>query len=123
MALPTVSRLCYGLITTVKEPPGTSRGLSIMRDGPLPADLDAGSTTRGASAGVTGGDYLDPERILVLVVRRVAGRAQRIQAVLLRTRGCGGESRQLEDYPGAFVQLRQAEVQGRPFGGHLDLGT
>src|SRR5262245_39935013 len=65
----------------------------------LPADLDAGSTARGAVAGVTDGDQLDPERILVLEVRGVAGRAQRIQTVLLRTRGCGGESRQLEDYP------------------------
>jgi hypothetical protein len=42
---------------------------------------------------------------------------------LLRTRNCGGESRQLEDYPRAFVQLRQREGQVRPFGGHLHLGT
>ena len=41
----------------------------------LPADLEAGSTTRGAGAGVTGGDNLDPERILALVVPRDAGLA------------------------------------------------
>src|SRR6187431_505890 len=67
----------------------------------LPADLEAASTTRGAGAGVTAGDNLDPERILALVVRGGAGLAQCIQAVLLRTRGCGGESRQLKDHPRA----------------------
>src|SRR5262252_5121359 len=90
----------------------------------LPADLEAGSTTRAAVIStVTVGDHLDPECILVLVVRGVAGLAQRIQAVLRRTRRCGGESRQVEDDPGAFVQLRQGEGHGRSFGGHLDLGT
>src|SRR5882724_3954820 len=89
----------------------------------LPADLEAGSTTRGAGAAVTAGDNLDPECILVLVVRGVAGLTQRIQAVLRRTRGRGGESRQLKDHPRAAIQFRQGEGHGRPFGGHLDLGT
>src|SRR5439155_9727354 len=74
-------------------------------------------------AGVTVGDQLDPERILALVVRGVAGLTQRIQAVLRRTRGCGGESRQLEDHPRALIQFRHGEGHVRPFGGHLDLGT
>src|SRR6185436_3390827 len=89
----------------------------------LPADLDAGSTTRGAVASVTVGDHLDPECILVFEVRGVVGAAQRIQAVLLRTRSRGGEARQLEDYPGAFVEFVQGEGHGRPFGFHRDLGT
>src|ERR1051326_9074606 len=70
---------------------------SNRRSGSIPADLDAGSATRGTVAGVTGGDHLDPECILVFEVRGVAGRAQRIQAALLRTGSCGGESRELED--------------------------
>ncbi len=43
--------------------------------------------------------------------------------LLRRTRRCGGESRQLEDHPRAAIQFLHAEGQGRPFGGHLDLGT
>src|SRR5579863_8436369 len=91
--------------------------------GSIPADTDAGSTTRGAVAGVTGGDNLDPEFTLVLEVRGFTGLAQCIEAVLLRTRGCGGESRQIEDHPRAFLPFRQGEGHGRPFGGHLDFGT
>src|SRR5687767_13218875 len=107
-----------------KSPRGTSpRALAHAAGTSLPADLEAGSTTRGAVAGVTAGDNLDPERILALVVRGVAGLAQCIQAVLRRTRGCGGESRQLKDHPRAAIQFRQVEGHGRPFGGHLDLGT
>src|SRR5688500_7472069 len=95
-----------------------------MRQGSsLPGDLDAGSTTRGAVAGVTAGDNLDPERILALVVRGVAGLAQRVQAALRRARGCSGESRELEDHPRAAIQFIHGEGQVRPFGGHLDLGT
>src|SRR6185436_1086677 len=56
-------------------------------------------------------------------VRGFAGLAQRIEAVLRRTRGCGGESRKLEDDPGAAIQFRQGERHGRPFGGQLDLRT
>src|SRR5688572_32221310 len=93
----------------------------------LPADLEAGSTTRAAANGATStvavGDHLDPKCILVLEVRRVAGLAQRIQAALLRTRGCGGEPRQLEDHPRAGIHFRQGEGHGWPFGGQLDLGT
>src|SRR5262245_26836275 len=93
----------------------------------LPADLKTGSTTRaaanGAASTVAVGDHLDPQGILALVVRGVAGLAQRIQAALLRTGGCGGEPGQLEDHPRAAIHLRQDEGHGRPFGGHLDLGT
>jgi hypothetical protein len=50
----------------------------------LPADLEAGSTARAAANGATStvavGDHLDPQCIPALVVRGVAGRAQRIQA-------------------------------------------
>src|SRR6516165_9486256 len=90
----------------------------------LPADLEARSTARAAGEStVTVGDHLDPQCILALVVRGITGFAQRIQAALLRTRGCGGESRQLEYHPRAAVQFRQGEGHGWPFGGHLDLGT
>src|SRR5580692_11337895 len=89
----------------------------------LPADLDAGSSgARAANAGaLTAGDNLDPERVLALVVRGDAGLAQRIQAVLRRTRGCSGESRQLEDHPRAAIQFAEAQDHLRPFGSHLDL--
>src|SRR5262245_3602422 len=90
----------------------------------LPIDLDAGSTTRASGIRtVTVGDNLDPEGILVLVVRGGAGLAQRSQAVLGRTRGCGSESRQLEDHPRAGIHLRQGEGHGRPFGGNLAHGA
>src|SRR6516165_3674527 len=90
----------------------------------LPADLEARSTARAAGEStVTVGDHLDPQCILALVVRGITCFAQRIQAALLRTRGCGGESRQLKDHPRAGIQFRQGEGHGRPFGGHLDLGT
>src|SRR5262245_16176975 len=93
-----------------KKPPACAGGFFVHTVGfSLPADLGGGSTTRGAVAGVTGGDQLDPERIAVLVVRGIHGRAQRIQAGLLRTRGCGVESRQLEDYPRAAIQFRHRE--------------
>src|SRR5262245_65726099 len=100
-----------------KKPPACAGGFFVYASGfSLPADLEVGSTTRGAVAGVTGRDQLDPERILVLEVRGVAGRAQRIQAGLLSTRGCGVESRQLEDYPRAAIQLRHGGVRGASFG-------
>src|SRR5215471_5494786 len=86
-----------------KKAPGLGRGLAHTAGLSLPADLEAGSATRaaanGAASTVTVGDHLDPKCILVLEVRGLAGLAQRIQAVLRRTRGCGGESRQLEDHP------------------------
>src|SRR5690606_18048309 len=110
--------------TPSEKPPAEGRGLLLMTARrSLTADLDGGCVTRGAGAGVTVGDHLHPERILVLEVRGLAGRAQRIQAALRRTRGCRCESRQLEDQPGAFVQLRQGEVHLRPLRGDLDLGT
>src|SRR5580704_9448427 len=113
---------------TAKEPPARASqskpgALAQTAGFSLPADLEAGSTTRGAGAAVTAGDNLDPGCILVLVVRGGAGLTQRIQAVLRRTRGCGGESRQLKDHPRAGIQFRQGEGHGWPFGGHLDLGT
>ena len=114
---------CGALRYETKSPRPAPGALAHVAGFSLPADLEAGSTTRGAGAGVTVGDHLDPECILVLVVRGVAGLAQRIQAVLRRTRGCGGESRQIKDHPRAFLQFRQGEGHGRPFGGHLDLGT
>src|SRR5580700_11901183 len=93
----------------------------------LPVDLEAGSATwaavRAAAQDVTGGDKLDPERTVAFVVRGGTGLAKCIQAALLRTRRCRGESRQLEDHPRAAIQFLHAEGQGRPFGGHLDLGT
>ncbi len=92
---------------TQKEPPASSRGLLLKQQvSSLPADLEGGSTTKAEGTAVRG-DHLDPQCILVLEVRGVAGLAQRIQAGLLRTRGCGGESRQLEDHPRAVVQFRQ----------------
>src|SRR5579862_9887274 len=91
----------------------------------LPADLDGGSTGAGAArAGTfTVGDNLDPQRVLAFVVGRGAGLPQRIQAVLRRARGRGGESRQLEDHPRAAIQFAELQRHGRPFGGHLDLGA
>src|SRR5277367_4191764 len=91
----------------------------------LAADLDAGCPgARAAHAGAfTVGDNLDPKRVLALVVRGGAGLAQRIQAVLGRTRVRSGESRQLEDHPRAAIQFAEAQCHGRPFGGHLDLGA
>ena len=77
----------------------------------LPAGLEAGSATRAgvraAAKDVTAGDKLDPKRTVALVVRGGVGLAQRIQAVLRRTRACGGESRQLEHHPRTGVQFRQ----------------
>src|SRR3712207_8486478 len=52
-------------------------------------------------------------RIRALVVRGSAGRAQRVQAALLRTRGCGSESRQLKHHPRARIQFRQGKGQDR----------
>jgi hypothetical protein len=69
-----------------KKAPGPAPGAHAQTAGfSLPADLEAGSTTRGAAAAVTAGDHLDPEGILVLEVGGLAGLAQRIQAALLRT--------------------------------------
>src|ERR671912_459261 len=93
----------------------------------LPADLEAGSATRAATRAaakdVTAGDKLDPKRTVALVVRRGIRLAQRIHAVHRCTRGCGGESRQLEHHPRTGIQFRHAEGQGRPFGGDLVLGA
>src|SRR4029453_14893133 len=93
----------------------------------LPAGLDAGSAaralTRTAAKVVTAGDKLDPERAVALVVRGGVGLAQRVEALHRRTRGCGGESRQLEHHPRTGIQFRHAEGQGRPFGGYLVLGA
>src|SRR6202021_3050281 len=93
----------------------------------LPGGLEAGSATRAAvraaAKDVTAGDKLNPKRTVAFVVRGGTGLAKCIQATLLRTRRCGGESRQLEDHPRAAIQFLHAEGQGRPFGGHLDLGA
>src|SRR5688572_33230957 len=66
-----------------------ARGLLAYGGGcSLPIDLDGRTTTKADGAAVRR-DHLDPQCILVLEVRGVAGLAQRIQARLLRTRGCG----------------------------------
>src|SRR5688572_21683404 len=116
------------MIGTPEKAPGLKPGALAQAAGcSLPADLEAGSTTgpaaNGATSTVAVGDHLDPQCILILEPRRVAGLAQRIQAALLRTRGCGGEPRQLEDHPRAGIHFRQGEGHVRPFGGQLDLGT
>src|SRR5580692_9368459 len=104
-------------------PPASSRGLLLKQQAlTLPADLEGGSTTKAEGTAVRG-DHLDPECILVLEVGGLAGLTQRIQAGLLRARGRCVEAWQLQDHPGAFVQLRQPQGHGRPFGSHLDLGT
>src|SRR5688572_27163311 len=112
---------------TSKRAPGNSRGLLIVQQGCcLPADLEAGSAAGAATLGardVTAGDKLDPQRIRALVVRGGARLAQRIEAVHRRTRGCGGESRQLEHHPRTGIEFRHAEGQVRPFRGDLVLGA
>src|SRR5262249_23561528 len=123
---PPVGRCFRGY--TEKKPPAVSRGLVLVQQGwCLPADLEAGSATRAVSRAaakdVTGGDKLDPKGTVALVVRGGVGFAQRIQAVLRRTRGCGGESRQLEHHPRTGIQFRHAEGEGRPFGGDLELSA
>ncbi len=92
----------------------------------LPADLEVGSATCAAGLAakdVTAGDKLDPKRTVAFVVRGGSGLAKCIQAVLRRTRGCGGESRQLEHHPRTGIQFTHAEGQGRPFGGDLELSA
>src|SRR5947208_8036997 len=111
-----------------KKPPAVSQGLLLVQQGCcLLAGLEAGSATRAVSRAaakdVTGGDKLEPKRTVAFVVRGGVGLAQRIQAVLRRTRGCGGESRQLEHHPRTGIEFRHAEGQGRPFGDDLVLGA
>src|SRR5580698_253906 len=108
--------------------PRRCRGLLLVQQGCcLPAGLEAGSATRAAlraaAKDVTARDKLDPKRTVAFVVRGGTGLTKCIQAALLGTRRCGGESRQLEDHPRAAIQFLHAEGQGRPFGGHLDLGA
>src|SRR5688500_11897243 len=122
----------------VKEPPGTTRGLSLHCGAPergarrhsgrdrLPADLEIRSATGAATLGarnVAAGDKLDPQRTVALVVRGGGGLAQRIDAVHRRTRGRGRESRQLEHHPRTGIEFRHAEGQVRPFRGDLVLGA
>ena len=63
----------------------------IQHDGPKGHGLEAGTATRAAvraaAKDVTAGDKLDPKRTVAFVVRGGRGLAQRIQAVLRRTRG------------------------------------
>src|SRR6202451_4191782 len=118
---------CAALRYETKSPRPAPGALAYRAGFSLPVDLEAGSATgaavRAAAKDVTAGDKLDPKRTIAFVVRGGTGLAQCIQAALLRTRRCRGESRQLEDHPRAAIQFRHAEVHGRPFGGHLDLGT
>src|SRR5688572_12031875 len=107
-----------------KKPPGDEpRGSIHAEVSSLAADLNTGSTTRRAGAGVTFGHHLHPQRIRTLVVGRGARLTQRIQTVLRRTGGCGGESGQMEDHPRAAIQFVHGEGHGRPFRRHFDLGT
>ena len=64
---------------------------NLLRQDRLPADLEGGDTTKSDGAAVRG-DHLDPQCILVLEVRGVAGRAQRIEAGLLGCRVAGAAS-------------------------------
>ena len=98
---------------TKQKAPGLRRGLLLIRqDSAYRLTWTLAPTgARAAAAGAfTAGDNLDPERVLALVVRGGAGLAQRIQAVLRRTRGCSGESRQLEDHPRAAIQFAEARA-------------
>src|SRR5678816_4028684 len=110
------------------KPPAVTGGLLLVQKVCyLPASLEAGSATRAAvrsaAKDVTAGDKLDPKGTVAFVVRGGVGLAQRIQAVLRRTRGCGGESRQLEHHPRTGIQFRHAKGQRRPLGGYPVLGT
>src|ERR1043166_2654843 len=101
---------------STRKPPAWAGGSLAHTAGfRLPADLEAGPGARtaanGAAGTVTVGDHLDPQCILVLEVRGVARLARRVETVLRRTRGCGGESRQLEDHPRAGIHFRQGEGQ------------
>jgi hypothetical protein len=73
-----------------QQAPGLRRGLLLVQKGcGLPTDLEVGSATCGgglATKDVTAGDKLDPERTVAFVVRGRGGFAQRVQAVLRRTR-------------------------------------
>src|SRR5207247_4004516 len=127
-ALKEHARRTWLIAVRSKRAPGHSRGLLLVQQGCcLPAGLEAGSATRAAvraaAKDVTGGDKLDPKRTVAFVVRGGTGPAYCIQAALLRTRRCSGESRQLEDHPRAAIQFRHAEGQGRPFGCYLVLGA
>src|SRR5215471_7076902 len=123
-----IRRRTWLIAVRKKEPPGTAGGsCSCNRVAVLPAGLEADSAT-GALAGasaedVTGGNKLDPKRTVAFVVRGGIGLTQCIQAALLRTCRCSGESRQLEHHPRTGIQFRHAEGHGRPFSGDLVLGA
>jgi len=99
--------------TANRKAPGLRRGLFLEQQRCyLPAGIEPGSATSGGGLGakdVTRGDKLDPKRTVALVVRSGSGLAKCIQAVLRRTRGCGGESRQFEYHPRTGIQFRHAE--------------
>src|SRR5271154_5816714 len=118
---------CAALRYETKSPRPAPGALAHIAGFILPVDLEAGSATwaavRAAAKDVTAGDKLAPKRTVAFVVRGGTGLAKCIQAALLRTRRCSGESRQLEDHPRAAIQFLHVEGQGWPFGGHLDLGT
>src|ERR1700685_1087630 len=106
---------CAALRYETKSPRPVPGALAHIAGFSLPVYLEAGSATwaaaRAAAKDVTAGDQLDPKRTVAFVVRGGTGLAQRIQAVLRRTRGCGGESRQLEHHPRTGIQFRHAEGQ------------
>src|SRR5665213_2168688 len=92
---PACSRQRIGKSTCAQRARLVPGALAHTTGSSLPADLEAGAATRAfaraAAKDVTGGHKFDPKRTVALVVRGVAGLAQRIQAVLLRTRSRGSE--------------------------------
>src|SRR5690606_29521176 len=88
-----------------KSPRLAPRALFSSPPGILAADDDAGLHDRRTDRRfrIRGHDQLDPQRVLVLEVRRLFGGAQGIEAVLLHA-GIGlGKTRQFEDQPGVLV--------------------
>src|SRR5690606_16408390 len=109
-------------VARAPAPPGPA----LMAACVLPADVDAGAGAHRAGTVHAFGildDELDPQRVAALVVRGLIGLVQRVEAPLLLARGGGLESRQLEDYPGAVVHLRQRKGYGLPGRVDPDLGT
>src|SRR5690606_29920517 len=125
--------------TPRSEAPGRRRGLTHAAKLPLPADGDAGSAARTTGTGTARAvqrrwtlffhHELDPQRLVIAVVRRLVGGAQRIQVLDLHTPGSGGELGELEDHERPLVHFLQGQGQGLPrrldpeLGAALDRGS